>query len=169
MRVTFCFALALVLVSFQSALLHQVGGGYISIALALPIVVYLGLNAGNIEGAVAAAGVGYVLDLMAGGPKGLLTGLAVALFLFSRVTVSALSIHGRIGFAVLSGIGTFLFGGVALLLTRMISPVESAPGAGLFGRILIEAIATGLAAPLVFAALRRVEGLFSREESGLLP
>jgi rod shape-determining protein MreD len=169
MRVLFSFALALLLVSFETAVLHHVGGGYVPLALALPIVVYLGLHAGNVEGAVAAAGVGYVLDLMAGGPKGLLTSLAVALFLFSRVTVAALSIHGRLGFALLSGTGTFLYGAAVLLVTGAVAPAaDSAPGLQLFGRVLLEATATGFAAPLVFILLRRVEGLFSREDPGLL-
>lgn len=168
MRALFCLALALLVVSVEAALLHHVGGGAIPLALAIPIVVYLGLHAGNIDGAVAAAAVGYVLDVMAGGPKGLLTGLAVALFLFSRVTVAALSIHGRLGFALLSGVGTFLYGAAVLLVTRAVAPTESAPAFHLVGRVLLEAIATGFAAPLIFLLLRRVEGLFTREEPGLL-
>jgi hypothetical protein len=167
-RALFCFALALVVVSLEAALLHHVGGGYVPLALAVPIVVYLGLHAGNIEGAVAAALVGYVLDVMGGGPKGLLTGLSVALFLFSRVTVAALSIHGRLGFALLSGTATFLYGTAALLLTRAVTPVDSAPGLHLAWRVLLESTTTGFAAPLVFIFLRRVEGFFSREEPGLL-
>ncbi len=168
MRPFFCFALALVVVSIESAILHHLGGGSVPLALAIPIVVYLGLHAGNVEGAFAAAAVGYVLDVMAGGPKGLLTGLAVAVFLFSRFTVAALSIHGRIGFALLSGTATFLYGSVALIVTRAVVPVESAPGLHLFSRVLLEAVATGFAAPLVLILLRRVEGFFSREEPGLL-
>jgi hypothetical protein len=168
MRPLFVSAFALVLVSLQAVLLHHLGGGAVSVALALPIVVYLGLHAGNVEGAVGAAGVGYVLDLMSGGPKGLMTSLAVALFLFSRLAGGALSIQGSLGFALLSGAGTFLYGVLALLVTGAVSPGDSAPGLGLFGRVLVEAIATGFAAPLVLAALRRVEGLFAREEPGLL-
>jgi rod shape-determining protein MreD len=167
-RPIFCFVFALVLASVQAAVLHHVGGGAIPVALALPIVVYLGLHAGNVEGAIGAAAVGYVLDLMAAGPKGLMVFLAVALFLFSRLAGAALSIHGSIGFALLTGIGTFLYGSGALLLLRAVSAGEVAPGFGLLGRILLEAVATGLVAPLVFLALRRVEGLFAREEPGLL-
>ena len=168
MRPVIAFVLALVLVSLQAALLHHLGGGAVSVALALPIVVHLGLNAGNVEGAVGAGAVGYVLDLMAGGPKGLMTSLAVALFLFSRLAGAALSIQGKLGFALLCGSGTFLYGGTALLVTCAVSPSESAPGLPLLWRVVVEAILTGLVSPLVLLVLRRIETLFHREEPGLL-
>jgi hypothetical protein len=168
MRPIIAFMFALVLVSMQAALLRYVGGGAVSLALALPIVVYLGLNGGNVDGAVGAAAVGYVVDLMAGGPKGLMTFLAVALFLGSRLAGGALSVQGKASFAVLSGVGTLLYGTAALLLTRAVSPDESAPAFSLLGRMLVEALLTGLFAPLVLLALRRVEGLYAREEQGLL-
>lgn len=168
MRPVFVFALALLVVSVQAALLHFLGGGAVSVAAALPIVVYLGLYAGNVEGAVGAAAVGYVVDLMAAGPKGLMTFLAVALFLFSRLVGAALSVQGQLGFALLSGVGTFLYGAAALLFTRAVSPDESAPGLPLLGRVAMEALLTGLVAPLLLALLRRAERIFERDEPGLL-
>lgn len=168
MRAVFAFVLALLLTSLQAALLHHLGGGSIPISVALPIVVYMGVHAGNVEGAVGAAAVGYVMDVMAGGPKGLLTGLAVALFLFSRVVTAAVSIQGRLGFSILCGVGTFLYGTAALIVIRAVAPGDAAPGLRLVGRVLVESVATGLVAPLLLGALRRVEGLFSREEPGLL-
>ncbi len=168
MRPVVAFLFALVLVALQAALLRYVGGGAASVALALPIVVYLGLHGGNVDGAVGAAAVGYVLDLMAGGPKGLMTFLAVSLFLFSRLAGAALSVQGMLGFGILSGVGTFLYDGAALLLTRVVSPDESAPAFSLLGRMLVEALLTGLFAPAVLVALRRVESLYTREEQGLL-
>jgi hypothetical protein len=168
LRPIVAFLFSLLLVSLQAALLRYVGGGAASLALALPIVVYLGLHGGNVDGAVGAAAVGYVLDLMAGGPKGLMTFLAVSLFLFSRLAGAALSVQGKIGFAILSGMGTFLYGLAALLFTRAISPDESAPSFSLLGRVLVEALLTGLLSPLVLVAMRRVESLYTREEQGLL-
>jgi rod shape-determining protein MreD len=168
MRPVAAFLVSLALASVQAAILRFAGGGGLSLALALPVVVYLGLFAGNVDGAVGAAGVGYVIDLMSGGPKGLMTFLAVALFLFSRLIGAALAVQGRIGFAVLTGIGTFLYGAVALLFLGAVSPAESAPGFGLTGRLLAESLATAALSPLVFEVMRRVDGLFVREESGLL-
>src|SRR5512141_41610 len=168
MRPVVAFLFALVLASLQAALLRYLGGGAFSLALALPIVVYLGLHGGNVDGAVGAAAVGYVLDLMAGGPKGLMTFLAVALFLGSRLAGAALSVQGKIGFAVLSALGTFLYGAASLLFARAVSPDESAPSYSLLGRMLVEALLTGLVAPVVLVCLRRVESLYTREEQGLL-
>lgn len=168
MRPVFAFLFALVLASAQAALLRYVGGGAASLALPLPIVVYLSLHAGNMDGAVGAAGVGYVLDLVTGVPKGLMTFLAVALFLFGRLAAGAFSVQGRTGFAVLSGLGTFLYGLAVLVLTRAVSPPESAPSFALLGRVLVEAVLTGALAPLVMMAMRQFDAFFVREEPGLL-
>jgi hypothetical protein len=168
MRPVAAFLVALALASVQAAVLRYAGGGALSLALALPVVVYLGLFAGNVDGVVGAAAVGYVVDLMAAGPKGLMTFLAVALFLFSRLVGAAVAVQGRTGFAVLTGVGTFLYGFVALLFMRAVSPAESAPGFSLVGRLLVEALGTAALSPLVFEVMRRVDGLFVREESGLL-
>jgi len=168
MRPVAAFVVALALVAIQCALLRWIGGGAFSLALALPVVVYLGLHAGNVDGAVGAAAVGYVVDLMAGGPKGLMTFLAVALFLFSRLAGAALAVQGRAGFAALSGVGTFLYGVAALLFARAVSPAESAPGLPLVGRLVVEALLTAALSPLVLALMRRVDALFVREEPFLL-
>ncbi len=168
MRPVLAFAAALVITSLQTAALRYVGGGAFSVALALPIVVYLGLQAGNVDGAVGAVAVGYVMDLMAGGPKGLMTFLAVALFLCSRLAGAALSVQGKLGFALLSGAGTFLYGVGAFVLTRMVTPPEAAPDWRLLGRMLVEAVITGALSPLVLLLMRRIDALVAREEPGLL-
>ncbi len=168
MRPVAAFALALVLTAFQAAVLRYAGGGKVSLALAIPIVVYLGLHAGNVEGALGSAGVGYVLDLMAGGPKGLLTFLCVALFLLSRLSGAALAVAGKSGFAVLTAFGTFFVGLGSIVLTRAVTPAETAPGYGLLGRVAVESVLTGLVSPLVLVAMRRIDGLMAREEPGLL-
>jgi rod shape-determining protein MreD len=121
-----------------------------------------------VDGAVGSAAVGYVVDLMCAGPKGLMTFLAVALFLFSRLAGAALAVQGRIGFALLSGVGTFLYGVLSLLFTRAVTPAETAPGLSLVGRIAVEALLTALASPLVLALMRRLDAVFAREEPGLL-
>jgi len=168
LRPVLAFAVALVLCGLQTALLLYLGGGSFSLALALPVVVYLGLKGGNVDGAVGAAAVGYVVDLMAGGPKGLMTFLAVALFLFSRLAGTALSVRGKLGFALLSGTGTFLYGLGAFALTRIVSPPEAAPGWRLLGRVAVEAVLTGVLAPLVLLLMRWIDSLVAREETGLL-
>lgn len=168
MKAIVVFSFTVVLVALQAALLHFVGGGAFSVALALPCVVYLGLFAGNVYGSVGSAAVGYVLDVAAGGPKGLMTFLAVALFLFVRLVGVAVEIRGRAAFAVLSAVGCFVFGVGAMLLTRAVTPPEAAPSASLLPRMIVEALVTGAAAPIIHAVMRRIDALFTREEPGLL-
>lgn len=161
-------ALALVLAAIQASFLRFVGGGAFTVALLVPVVVYLGFHATNVEGALGAALTGWVLDVMAGGPPGLLTFLCMALFLGSRMAGAALDIHGKGGFAAASGVGTFCVGAGALLLTRYVSPAESAPGARVLLRVLLESVTAAPASLLVLAAMRRIDALLEKEEPGLL-
>ncbi len=168
MKLLLHLLLALLLASSQAALLHLLGGGAFSVALVLPCVVYLGLRAGIVDGVLSAAAMGYVLDILSGAPKGLMTFLCVLLFLFSRLAGASLDIRGRVGFALLSGVGTLFLGLGAWLLTRSVSTPEAAPGGRLLWRILVEAILTGVLAPLVSWLMLRIDRLTEREEPGLL-
>ncbi|BDG07123.1 hypothetical protein [Anaeromyxobacter paludicola] len=168
MRPLITFLFALLLASLQAGLLRYLGGGAVSISLVLPCVVYLGLFAGNVEGAIGAAAVGYLLDLLAGTPKGLMTFLAVGCFLVCRLVAGAVEVRSRTAFAVLSGLTAFLAGLGALFLTRLVVPAEAAPGGRLVWRLLVEALLTASVSPLIRAAMRWLDGLFTREEAGLL-
>jgi hypothetical protein len=161
-------AFALALAALQAAVLRWAGGGTFSVALLAACLVYLGLNGGNVDGSVAAAGVGYVMDLMASSPKGLMTFLAVLLFLVVRAVSAAVDVRGRSSFALLSGLGAVFLSLGALLLTRYTAPTEAAPGAILLPRMIAEGFLTGALSPLVLVGLRRVDGMFHREEPGLL-
>lgn len=159
---------ALLLAALQAALLRWVGGGSFSLALLACCIVWAGLHGGNVDGSIAAAGVGYVLDLMAGTPKGLMTFLAVALFLGVRAAAAAVDLRGHAGFALLSGLGALFLSIGATVLLRNTAAAEAAPGAALAGRIVVEALLTAAAAPLLHLALARLDALFHREEPGLL-
>jgi rod shape-determining protein MreD len=159
---------ALLLAALQMAVLRWIGGGTFSVALVACCIVWAGLQAGNIDGSVAAAGMGYVLDLMVGTPKGLMTFLAVALFVAVRGVAAAVDLRGRAGFALLSGLGVLFLSFGATVLLRTTSAPESAPGWGLAGRMIVEALLTAGAAPVLAVGLRRLDGLFHREEPGLL-
>ena len=159
---------ALALAAVQASLMRWVGGGAFPLALLAACVVYLGLHGGNVDGSVAAAGVGYVMDLMAGSPKGLMTFLAVLLFLAVRAASAAVDVRGRAAFALLSGVGAVFLSLGAFLLTRYTVAAEAAPGAVLLPRMIGEGVLTGALSPLVAMGLRRVDGLFHREEPGLL-
>ncbi len=159
---------ALVLAGVQAALLRWVGGGSFSLMLPAACVVFVALHGGNVDGSISAAGIGYVMDLFTGSPKGLMTFLAVALFLVVRATSAAVDVRSRSGFAALSGFGAFFVSLGAFLLTRYTAAPEAIPGATLLPRMLGEALLTGALSPLVLAGLRRLDGLFHREEAGLL-
>jgi rod shape-determining protein MreD len=159
---------ALLLGALQAALLRWVGGGSFSLALLACCIVWAGLQAGIVDGAVAAAGIGYLLDLGSATPKGLMTFLAVALFVVVRTLTAAVDLRGRAGFALLSGLGALFLSVGGTILLRNTAPPEAAPGWSLAGRILLEALLTAAAAPVVAVGLRRVDGLFHREEPGLL-
>lgn len=159
---------ALLLAALQAALLRHLGGGAVSVCLLVPLLVHLGLTAATVEGAVAAAGVGYVLDVTAGAPKGLLTGLAVAVFLGARLVAAAVEVRGRVGLALLSAAAALgLSGGAALLLRLTVLP-EVRPGWGVLPRMVVEALLTGLVSPLVFQLLRRLDGWLGAEEPDLI-
>lgn len=162
------FLFALVLAALQAALLRWIGGGAFSIFLLAACVAYLGLRAGNVDGSVGAAGIGYLLDLLTGSPKGLMTFLAVLVFVLVRAVSASVDVRGRAAYGLLSGAAALVFSIAAMILTRYTSPAEVAPGLTLLPRMLVEAVLTGLVAPLLLPGLERLDRLFHREEPGLL-
>lgn len=160
--------LAVALAVVQAVLVRHLGGGRFPVALALPVVVWLGMEAPIAEGAMGAAAIGWVLDALSGAPSGLHAFLAVLLFLGSRLASTLLDVRGRAAFGLACGAGTFLFGLAALVLRRVSSPPEAAPGWPVAGRVALEAVFTGLAAPAVRALLLGLDRLMEPEETGLL-
>ncbi|HZY04355.1 MAG TPA: hypothetical protein VFF02_12740 [Anaeromyxobacteraceae bacterium] len=159
--------LAVGLAVIQAALLRTLGGGRYPVALALPVVVWLGLKAATAEGAVGAAAIGWVLDALSGAPPGLHAFLSVLLFLGSRLAGTLLDVGGRATFGLACGAGTFLLGLGAMLLWRA-TPQAAAPGWPVLARVLLEAALTALAAPAIRALLVRIDRLVEPEETGLL-
>lgn len=160
--------LALLLAALQASLLRHLGGGALVACLLAPAIVHLALTAANVDGAVGAAGVGYVLDVTAGTPKGLMTFLAVAVFLAVRLVGAAVEVRGRAAFGLLSGAAALGLSAGAVALQRVAVLPEAAPGWDLLPRLLAEAVLTGLAAPLVQLALRRLDALLGAEEPDLI-
>ena len=159
---------ALFLSALQAALLRWVGGGSFSLLLPVACVVYLAIHAGNVEGSVGAAGVGYVLDLQLGVTKGLMTFLAVVAFLLVRAVNAAFDVRGRVGFAALTATATLFFSIGGLVLVRVAAPQDVAPDLRLVPRILVEALLTGALSPAVAGGMKRIDGLFHREDRELL-
>jgi rod shape-determining protein MreD len=161
-------AFALLLAALQAALVRWLGGGAWPLFLLAACVVHVGLHGGNVDGSISAAGIGYVMDLMAATPKGLMTFLAVALFLVVRALSAAVDVRSRAAFALLSGVGALALSICAAILGRSAAISEAAPGLVLFPRMLLEALLTAALAPAVGIVLLRLDALFHREEPGLL-
>jgi rod shape-determining protein MreD len=161
--------LAVALSGLQAALLHQVGGGAFTLFLPVILLVHLAITTDRVDGAVAAAAVGYVLDVGGGGTKGLLTSLAVATFLGIRVIRVGVEVRGWAGFAALCGLSAFAISTTALALTRAAAPAELRPGWDLLPRVLLGAFLTALVAPLLGLLLRRIDGLFKERAPELAP
>lgn len=160
--------LAVGLAVVQATLLRHLGGGRYPVALALPVVVWLGLKAATAEGAVGAALIGWALDALSGAPPGLHAFLAVLLFLVSRLAGALLDVSGRAAFGLACGAGTFFMGLGAMLLSHAASSPAAAPGWPVLGRVLLEAVLTALAAPAIRALLVRIDRLVEPEDTGLL-
>lgn len=163
------FALAIALSGAQAGLLLHLGGGALPLCLPLALVCWAAVEGELVEGLATAVAVGWVLDVFAGTPRGLLVFQAVVALLLCRLARSSLAVHGRIGFGLLTGGAVTAAGLGALLLTRLTAPDEARPGAGLVGRVFLEALATALAAGLLQGLLVRLERLLVREpDPGIL-
>jgi len=167
MRALLHGVLALLLAGLQAALLHHLGGGAFTLCLPAVLLVDLALSAELVEGAVAAASVGFVLDVTGGGTRGLLTSLAVATFLAVRFVRGAVEVRGRLPFAAVSALAAFGLSAGAVALGRSVAPPELQPSWGLLPRVVLAALLTGLLAPLLHLGLRRLDALFGERPSEL--
>lgn len=168
LRVPLAAGAALLLVAIGATLARQLAGGAVSLALAVPVIAWLGMETTVIEGVLGAALVGLILDASAGGPAGLLTFLSVILVVGVRVGSGPFDARSALGFGLLSAAATFLMGFGAIVLLRYVSAEASAPGYGLLGRVTVEALLTGLAAPAIRVVLDRVLVPAAREQVGVV-
>jgi hypothetical protein len=162
-RVVANFALAIALSGAQAALLRHLGGGRVPLALPLILAVWSGLEGGWIDGTLGAVAVGWVVDVFAGGPQGLLTFLTVVLYLTCRLARAALAVHDRIGFAALTGVGVALYGFTAFAFLRIFAAPEAIPSAAVLWRVAQEAACTGALAGLLHPLLVKLERLLAGE------
>ena len=168
MRIPLASVAALLLVAIGATATRQLTGGAVSLALAVPVVVWLALETPAIEGAIGAALVGTLLDAAAGGPSGLLTFLSIVVFVGVRAGAGPFDARTPLGFGLLSGVATFAMGLGAVVLLRYVTPSAAAPGWSLLGRVLVEAALTGLAAPPIRWVLDRVLVPAHRDHPGVL-
>ncbi len=157
--------------------------------LLLPIVIYLGVDPDVelLRGVALSFVLGYFGDEVAGVPTGLTTFVLVATFLVTRGAGIRLVLRGAPFQIGLAFVVSLVASGTMLALRAIFQPPEAFPlvmppsGAlGWFVRLALgegsrignpvalattmiaSALATGLCAPLVFAAVRRIERISQR-------
>jgi rod shape-determining protein MreD len=129
--------------------------------LLLSAVLYLALHDDVVEGAALSAVAGYLSDLTSATPAFLYTFLAVLTFVVIRTAGSALRTEGGVQSAAVAFGASLVHSLVATLLFGFFA------GAGFhleFAPLLWSAFGTALAAPLVFAVLRRLDAGFVHAE-----
>jgi len=122
------------------------------------VAIYLGMSgrARLFPSVGAAVVLGYMVDLLAGSPKGLLSFVAGVLCLTGYVIQRRLFVRGRV-FLIVFSAGTGLLAGVLALVVRS-GLGKQAAFAGGSSMLLWSAALTGLLGPLVFRLCRRAEG-----------
>jgi rod shape-determining protein MreD len=132
---------------------------------ALLLVLYLGLTPRQSAwvGAILAIVLGYLTDLLGAAPKGLHALVYVLLFYASRGAQVRLLTRGWIFEVWFCGLAAFV-GGVLVVLGRAVA----APQVGVRGILVavVQAVATGLTAPVVFSIGRRIDRWTSRVPDG---
>jgi rod shape-determining protein MreD len=162
-RNTLLVALGLSLLTAQAALGTLVSMHTFAPNMVLPIVICLGVSADVyiVRGAAISFVLGYLLDAFCGNPMGVATFVSVAAFMVARGAAFRWLPQGA-AFAALLTFGMGLLTGFAMLALRAVFEKQ----AELLtyetlrtARILVQSAAsTALLSPLIFAAVRRIDG-----------
>ncbi len=131
--------------------------------LLLVVVLYLALHDDVMEGAALSAVAGYLSDLTSATPAFLYTFLAVLTFVVLRLGGSALKTEGGLQSAAVAFGASLIHSVIAALVFGFFT------GAGFHFEIaplLWSAVGTAIAAPIVFAILRRLDAGFLQRDAG---
>ena len=164
-RAIFFLVTGFLLVVVQSTLRQLVPAISLVPDPALLLVLYLGLTPRQSAwiGAILAIVLGYLTDLLGVAPKGLHAVVYVVLFYLSRGAQVRLLTRGWI-FEVWFCLLAAFVGALLVLLGRAVA----APTVGVTGVLVavLQAVATGLTAPVVFSVGRRIDRWTSRVPDG---
>ena len=127
--------------------------------LLLSVVLYLALNDEIITGAALSACAGYLGEISSATPAGLYTFLAVLTWAVVRVSARGLRSDGGALSAVIAFGTSLVHSLLAAGLFYLVAPAPAEFGWHFTGA-LPSALMTGLCAPFVFGALRRIDALF---------
>ena len=135
--------------------------------LVLPVVIYLGVapDVHVVRGAALAFVLGYLLDSFCGSPMGLQTFVMVATFLVARGAGLSLFMRGPAFQIAMTFVFAVLAGGSILALRAIFEPPAPFPVGSVSTTVLslsAGAAVTAVLAPLLFGAVRRLDGLVTR-------
>ena len=131
-------------------------------SLILPVLIYLGVSpeVHLVRGAILAFLLGYLYDLFSGNLMSLQTFVAVSTFMLARGAGLRLFLRSPSFQVLLTFIVAALAGGATLALRTIFADNTPFPYGGVRETatlLVAPAIATALAAPLVFPAVQRIE------------
>lgn len=135
--------------------------------LVLPIVIYLGVahDVYIVRGAALSFVLGYLLDSFCGSPMGLQTFVMVATFMVARGAGLNLFMRGPLFQITMTFVFAVLAGGSILALRGIFEPPAPFPLGSATDTVLALSAGAGVTAllsPLLFAAVRRADGLVTR-------
>jgi rod shape-determining protein MreD len=130
--------------------------------LMLPIALALGVSADVhiVRGASVCFVLGYLLDAFCGNPLGLQTFVLVASFMLARGAAVRLLPHGPMFIGLFALVMAIISACAVLALRAMFekrSEILTYDASGTFWVVLQSAFATALVAPLIFAAVKRID------------
>src|SRR5688572_7547809 len=158
-------ALALVLLSLESVIVHRLGLAVTRIDVTVALIAFLALRANTLEGAISSFAVGYLLDLMSGRSTGLYTFLGVFLFLLGRMLASLVDVRSGPMFALYAMGGDVVHTLLAVFFTWITSKEGVGAGA-VISAMPLQVLLTGLAALALYPLLRKMDPGSERPEIG---
>ena len=159
---------SLLLLAVECALLRPLGLSVARPDVGVAVVLFLALRCHGLEGALGSAAVGYFVDVLSGQPSGLYVFAAVLTFLLSRLVAPFVEAKSALAFAALAAPIDALHNLAVWVLASLLGTAPGADRGPMLRAVPWSALLTGLAAPLVWLALRRLEGLFEKPDTGLL-
>lgn len=160
MRYTGFLLLGLILIALQGEMylvLGPLAAKGFRPSLLIPLLVFLGVTETNLAlGAAVAFLLGYVLDVVGGAPIGLYTFTCVATVAIARIANFRVVTQGGVQRALLAGGFAALSSVIVLVLLAIFGKSAYVPRA-MAKLVIPHALATIVAAPLVYRAAARVQ------------
>jgi rod shape-determining protein MreD len=147
------------LLVLQTTLHHVLVSQWLYPSLVLPLVLYMAVGEFSLaRGAALSFVIGYLTDAFSGIPMGYYTFSMVAVFLLARVAGLKLFLHGVV-FQVLLTFVASVTAGVLMMGLHVVFVERNRLALGpAMAVVCVQAVATALVSPLVFAVVRRLPG-----------